>query len=456
MKAMCTRLLLAVVLPLTAADAQAAVSARIEGSAGLAGIARAGRWMPVDVRLVATDADIDGELVATWGNASVHRAVSAAAPSVTTIELHLRTSDPRDRVHLELRSGDLTLATADFPVRLASSTDTITVCIEGIRDADRAADNCTARISPGALPRSARGLEAADAVVWHGAESELSAPQRQALQTWQAYRQLLDSDTGWAPRLTPLAQEPAVSQRTRTQAAAAGAAYVGLLVVAASWGVTRRRLSTARRYLVVTGVVAAATAGAVFAGQSSVAGPVHVRHATMLQQLDNGWSVVSTRGTVTFPAFAAYRLSADLDDGSVRLEDYPRHVYWSDEAGRPVVAGTFRLGSSIPLELEGYLHFAPLTLDRQGQQVRVTNTSEATMRGCGVLHDFAETERFELAPGASAAAPVTRTGPAIVSCTFTGLPIGFRESKFGVEVTGEVLLNAFLPGEPSRDGADRR
>ena len=68
-------------------------------------------------------------------------------------------------------------------------------------------------------------------------------------------------------------------------------------------------------------VVILGTTGVVFARSSGLSAPVHVRHATTVQQLAPGTSLLTARGVIELPALDRYLVSVDADDAAIVLDD---------------------------------------------------------------------------------------------------------------------------------------
>src|SRR4051812_8158667 len=117
-------LIAAALLPPPAAD-----GVHLQVQAGLGGVARARRWMPVRVIVDNTGADVTGELSIAWGDARVHRLIALASPSRTVIDSYLRTVDVRDHVSVEVIAGGTVVAASDARVRVAGDDEPVRVCI---------------------------------------------------------------------------------------------------------------------------------------------------------------------------------------------------------------------------------------------------------------------------------------------------------------------------------------
>src|SRR6185503_15477031 len=107
--------------------------------------------------------------------------VTLSPGSRKTFELYLRTTDPRGAIDVRLQSDGRDLAAASAPVRVLGADDRVTVCV--LADAASLVDStaCTVTVLARALPRSPRGYEVADDVVWPGTRAGVTPEQDAAL-----------------------------------------------------------------------------------------------------------------------------------------------------------------------------------------------------------------------------------------------------------------------------------
>lgn len=421
-----------------------AATPTLVATAGMGGVCRPGRWMPVRIILQTATEDVDGDLVAEWGGAVVRRAVSVTAPGRKEFELLLRTSEVTDRVTVRLHWPGAVLS-ADAPLRVATADERVTVCVTG--PASQAAlDGCTTSMAPEALPRSLRGYDAADAVVWLDAASGLVPDQRRALDQWRAVRAL--EDTG---RFTAVPELPSVlsmmARRSRVSPPLIWGAvtYVALLAgMALLVQVTR---IPALAILSVTALlIVAAAASVLAAGRAGPASAIVLHHVSVVQQIAGaGVSLVSTRAVAVFPASDAFALRASVTDGSMRPDgDDPGAQETFDDRGRPLLSGRYGLGAAQPVSLEGVIERHPFDVSRRGDVLRVTNTSDMDLHDCRLAPGSSAERTVALGRGASVEFtwPREAAGP-LMTCHSSASPIAFTSEGRHVLTTGETTVSVF-------------
>ena len=178
--------------------------ATLDAAAGLGGLAKAGRWTPLAVSIASDREAIDAELVVTWGDARLRRAVTLSPGGRKTFELYIRTTDPRGAIDVRLQSGGRDLAVA----RCAGA------CARGRRSRDRvrrgrrrlaarlqrvhghgaARDRCRARRAATKWPTTSCGP---------GTHSGIAPEQDAALRAWRSLEALdASGDLGATPQVS--------------------------------------------------------------------------------------------------------------------------------------------------------------------------------------------------------------------------------------------------------------
>jgi hypothetical protein len=415
----------------------------LTGRAGLGGIVRPGRWAPVRVVIDNDGTSRTGELILQWGESTVRRDVALAGATHATLEIYIRSTEPQGTVRVRLVSQGATVAAVDLPVRVQPPNANLTVCImpdDGVADSDPA---CTVGMAGSALPRSMRGYDAADAVISRDDGLSIASEQHAALDGWRAYR-LLDESTALsrAPRARVRSfDEPIPRSFARIATAAAG--YVALL---GGVGLAARRFRRmACTYAALVGVTLTSTAAMAFAGRLGAWSSVLVRHVTTVQQFAGG-ALVSMRGVIEYPAFDSFAVGAAIPDGVIDVRATRESEQRFNDSGYPVVVGTFGLGHRESFTLEGILHdFTPIEIVRAGREVRVSNRSATDLHDCRFPDGYSVRDVGDLPPGRTVdAQEVAEIDLPFFTCSLSGAPFAFFESRAEVRAEGTALLSAYL------------
>ena len=442
------RLVLFAALTLSAAPWPAAgAPPAIEAEAGLGGVSRPGRWTPVRVILQTAGEDLDGDLVVEWGESVVRRAVTLPAPSSKEFDLYIRASDPSGSVLVRFHpAAGSDAASVELPVRAARVDDTVTVCVTSA-PASLIPEECTAILSPGSLPRSPRGYDAADRVVWPSGEAvPLPADQAQALRQWEIM-QALESTGGFdaAPNLPSVLPGIARLSRAPAPLLLGAALYVGALVVMAIWlRIARARMPSTSAVLAL--LVVTATAAAVAAGRTGPTSTLVVHHVSKVQQIAGAdAALVSTRAAAVFPSFDAFDLRALVTDGSIRLDvEGSRRQETFDDDGYPVLSGTYGLGARQVFSMEAMADVRPFEVSRQQGAVHIENTSGLELRDCRFPDDALD-RPSTLAPGARVQVATLEPPPhALVTCTTPESLVTFASEGRAVLTRGTTTISLFL------------
>jgi hypothetical protein len=452
------RLVLAAVIVSVAAagDLRAADndSITVNAVAGLGGIARAGRWAPVRVSIANRQDRIDGELVITWGASTVHREVVLPAPSRNEFELYVRTTDVRDTLDVRLRSEGRDVRTVAVPIRVVPADEDVTVCVSSDGVVDTSEASCTTVVTAEGLPRSMRGYEAADAVLWGaGADSSLGSEQRTAVKEWEFLRRLeADGTRVVAPHISFSTSPLADARRSLMPFVLGMVTYVALLVVVGWSG--RRREGVAATYLAVALIGVVGTSIAVQAGRWGTGSTVLVRHATTLMGIPGAGTLVSMRGSLEYPAFDDFQVHSSAADAAFDRTGPSRSEQWFDLRGYPTVGGIFGLGAAQQFSLDGVVGDSWLHVERHPSGVTVTNTSPIDFHDCRFPEGFAPTRVDLLRSGESVnAAPSDGEDVPFLSCTSTSGPFRFNASRHQVQLEGEWLVTAYIPHDDNAGAA---
>lgn len=414
---------------------------RLEAQAGLGGLGRPGRWVPVRIQIDNADRDLSGELLVEWGDARLHRAVDIAAPSRSEVEVYVRTTDVRGSMAVSLISHGERIAGAAVPIRMAADDQPLTVCVGGAV-LESNAQACTVIVPPETLPRSMRGYDAADEVRWEAGPQLLIPEQRAALRRWRAYHAVESQNLlSLAPRALWNGTADAAIPRS---IALAVAVEMATLVVAC-WLWARSRGPALRAYATLAGAVVVGTTVSMAAGRGGPGSTVIVRHASTVQQVADG-SLVSMRGTIEYPAYDNYAVRVESADGALTRRRGTRSEQWSDSGGRPVLRGVQGRGYGEEVDVEAAVASAPFAVTSLGTTVRVTNVSGATLTDCRFPDGFSRAEVGTLAPDDSTEARAVRPveDPFFV-CTSAVVPLTFSDDRFPVRTQGKTLVYVPLP-----------
>jgi hypothetical protein len=433
--------------------------ATLDAAAGLGGLAKAGRWTPLTVSIASDRDALDAELVVVWGDARLQRPVTLSPGARKTFELYLRTTDPRSAIDVRLQSAGRDLAAASAPVRVLGADDRVTVCV--LTDAASPVDStaCTATVLARALPRSPRGYEVADDVVWPGTRAGVTAEQDAALRGWRSLEALdASGDLGATPQVSrPLVPRGLPAALTPV-VAGIGIGYVVTLLAAAALLRSRRsRLSwMAAAFAVITAGACAAVGGI---GRVGATRAVHVHHVTLLQQLPGTQaSVITLRAIAEFPAFDYFALRLPSADGT--LETAGARGMSSgmlDADGFALVAGVFGVAGRQAFAGEALVDARPLGVEERGGSIAIENRSGRTLRDCRLGHGLSATISRTLAPGARIEASWTEgrdeaPGGPVITCVSDEPPLAFTEAQRPVVMHGETTIAAYR-GAPTRGGA---
>ena len=435
---------LAVAVVLTAGAAPLAASGiSVSADAGLGGLAKPGRWMPVRVVLRSDASALAGTLVVEWGSASLRRPVQIAAGATQTFELYLQTMEVGAAVSVRLEANGAEIASATAPVRTLRVDEPFVLCV-----GPAPASACTAAQQVSMLPRSMRGYDAADRVEWSGDdESMLRAEQQLALRRWRALRALDESGSlGATDR--PRSVLPTVSRLSRTGRDVQAGIWAYLLALVGTGVLLARR--RARLPVTLAALAAVTLGGSVTAMAVGAFGPgaaVVVHHATLVQQLAGArGSLVTVQGAAVYPALDNFAVHAVLDDASFETvtRSGEKAIREHDENGYPVMKGRFGLGDRRSFTLSGLSDYQPLTLKRRGSTFEVTNRSQADLSDCRFGDGTVAPNDGVLRAGAAVSVVLEDPiiGP-VISCETLLAPVSFTAPPRDVRSTGRTMVAAY-------------
>jgi hypothetical protein len=392
--------LAAVALAVAVVPRAAAATVAVQATAGVGGIAKANRWSPVRVVIASDEALPAAELHVEWGDARVRRALAFGSPGTRTIELLLRASEPASAMHVSLRSGGAVLSSVDAPLSIAPAASPVVLCI-GDPLTPPAGASCSTHVAGDNLPRSVRGYEGVDQLVWADADplayAALSDEQQAALRQWRVLRQL---DEQGELSLSPKPVQPPVRGGLpwSTNRILLGGSALYLVLIAAlavQWTARVRRVGAV--YGAFAATAALAIAAAAMIGRAGPATAVRLHHSSVVEQIPGtSASLISTKGVLEFPSLAEYEVRVATADASL-LSGSAGETYDAD--GRAIIRGRFGLGAKQSLQAEAVAPLQPIDLSELNGVVRVRNRSEAPLRNCRFGDGVEGSPPRTLAPG---------------------------------------------------------
>jgi hypothetical protein len=412
--------------------------------AGLAGAARPGRWLPVDVALTAGDSAFHGYVSVEWGGAVARRDIDVPPSSTTRATILIRTiaATPFVRVALVDAEGRV-VTSARTDMALLPMDEPVTLCI------GTAAENiaCTLRIAAIDAPTNWRAFDIADSVIGDAGGSPRPESAR-ALAVAHAARWWHNS--GFVdPVVTPFDTRSVVSSRSTVRLMLIAAVLL-LFTGAAAWRRAGIVMLTVVPVLITAG-------GAVFVARNTE--DVGVQAAAFVHQFSGvPQSLLSIRGEVEHPSTRSIELEPDVDDATIEtLHGLDHSESVASAAGRAVYRRIAGRGARQRFELEGAHNAQWVSVDLTGPDMLVRNLSTGTLSDC----HFRSTEREAI--GAIAAGASVRVAlsapPSPGDSIVCGLPPGWlswSSSGSAAAMRGSAfLVFHFWPGpvEPGNHAA---
>jgi hypothetical protein len=430
---------------LLAAPAADARNVSLQAAAGLGGVAKPARWVPVRIDIDNHGDAVATELVLQWGDVTVRRRLSLAASSRRDVEVYLRSAEPTGqmRVYLESEPDNV----VDVPVRVVASNQRVTLCVATADTVVPDASRCSVTLPPEQLPASTRGYDAADDIVSALPERLLPVSRRVAIAQAHALRELdLAGDLALTSQVTRPAIPRGLPVASSRMIAVIAATYVVLLIglgIVAAWAAPSMIWATAAV------VILAATAAALAVGRIGPSSLIHIHHSALIQQLPNvPGALLTIRGVAQFPSPGSFEVRLDAHDAMLETVAGSGNAQQSsDEDGRPVLAGRFGLGARQAFFAEGVVDAQLLSVVEVDKvTIRVTNRSSQTLHRCGFAFGFSVGEFGSLDPGQSAIAVHAGdvVGP-VFTCTMEPSPVTFTAGPHGIALSGETMIAAYLP-----------
>ena len=439
------RLSLLVLLAVLVSGAAVATAdaAAVTAEAGLGGLSRPGRWTPVRVSIDAANASISGEIVVDWGSARARRTITLSAGSRKLVEVYIRTPDVRETIVVRLVSDGRDLAAVEVPIRLARPDEAFTLCVAAA-DAWSASRECSTTQATAHLPRSWRGYDAVDDVVWPAGAVPLEREQQLALTQWRAIHALEES--GHAPAAAAVQTPPVLGGSTRR--ALAGVVFYLLAIAAAGLAFTRIRARSLTLYPAAGLLVVAGSAAALDAGRVGPGTGVRLQQSVVAEQLPGtGSALILLRGVAEFPSFDAFELRARGVDGAIDANLGNDRSLRYDEDGAPVMSsGTVGLGTRKSFRLEAVTAFQALAATAEGPIVRVSNRSAYRLDDCQFPASFSKTRIGSIAPGQTVEAERRADDDgASFTCVLSAPIVDFTAAPVDVRSEGRTIVMMQLP-----------
>ena len=420
------------------------IGAGLSVRAGLGGVARPGRWLPVEVRVGNDASRVQGVLRVEWGDAVVLRDIDVAAGAAQHITVMLRAIAAAPMVHVSI-DGDAASGSADAPVELAPLETPLTLCV-----GEAAATDCSVRIAEDTAPSTWRGFDMADVVIWPAAAASARHDAVQAFATWRAMRWL--GDEGPAdPVLPPFDRDTPAVRRLSIALGLFGCA-VALLTALAAW--RRAQLSLTLGLPVLLGPAAwvwmlnPVGPGTVTTTSAQMTSVVH-------QFAETAQSTFAAKIEVEHASTAMLSLQPQAADATLTTSGAGtvRSVSVENRDGQALYRDTAGVGARRRAALDGTLDTVWLEITATGTQWSATNRAPFALRDChwrGTSLGAIGT----IPPGAhvalhAASSPVA--GDSVV-CTLPSDWLSWAQASSPVDMRGQsFLVYHFWPAPQERD-----
>jgi hypothetical protein len=436
------------------ASARSADTLSVRAEAGLGGLVKSDRWVPVRIAVESAGPDAVADLEISWGDARVSRRVALASAGSRAMEIYVRTSHGESAVRVALRSDGRERHAVDVPVRVLDQDEMVTICIVPSGTLD--APGCSAVLTPDTLPTSPRGYEAADAVIWPAGDVPLPRDRRDALEQWHALRAL---DRSGDLSLTPGPTRPSLGTGlpadTARRVTVAASVYAVCLLLT---GLIAARLGASWAFAALMLMTSAGAAGAAWLGRLGPGHGIQLHHTSLLQQIPGTRaSMLTSKGIAVFPALDAFQIELGASDSAVETAAAAGPpVQQVNEAGHPVLSGRFGLGARQPFAIEGIVRTQLLELTFEGTRARATNLIDRPLHDCRFGDGFEPRGIGHLPPGATAEAEQTGEGQGpVLTCRLAELPVPMMDSRYRVQNAGLTTV-AVYRGMAARQAAAGR
>jgi hypothetical protein len=271
----------------------------------------------------------------------------------------------------------------------------------------------------------------------------LAAEEHAAIRTWHAWRWLEErGDLGFTAQVTrPSTRRGLPAASKRPMAVLVGVYAPLMLVVGVLAGRRRWRLTHITTCAVL--VLLLACGGAYALGRIGPATTISLDHDSLLQQIPGvPLSFLTMQGVVGFPSFDQYALAVSAPDGVIETSTASgRGVQRYDDHGRPLLDGTFGLGSRQSFTAEAIVALQPFAVSVRGNEFTITNQAGEDAHDCAFGEGFSRSSIGNLAAGASIAAIQVEDGPGpLFTCTVDVTAIAVTSTQRRVETGGSTRI----------------
>lgn len=411
------------------ADGRDRADVTVRAAAGLGGLARAGRRMPVALVVESAGAPFAGTVEATLDNQRVTRDVVLGGAGRQSLELYLIAPDTdAATVRVQLSPG---VSAANVPVRIVPGDAPFILCVSAAGVAP-AGVSCTTTVEAAALPVSWRGLEATDDIVWApAARAALPHEQRLAVARAIAVR-AWNSSTNMAPPARPL--PPAEGSRGNP------ALPLFILLLAAAVAAAPRLSRRPAVLYATTGLLIVIASAAAFAdGRLGSGARLHVRETIVVRTGDGGAGAqLIARGRAIFPAAGPYTAAASVEDAEVTVQAPARAV---SAARIATIRGVAAKRAALQYDVDGFHAQGPVRVSWNGASAIVTNTLATPLTACAATGAFTASSSLTIAPGASVEIPLSSgIADPVLTCDMqvSGPSLAFHDRA--IDVIAHALL----------------
>lgn len=425
-----------------------ALAAGLSARAGVGGVARPGRWLPVEIRVSGAQAGVHGVLRVEWGDAVVLRDVDVAPGAEQRLTVLIRAVAAGPTVHVAI-TGSATTSTIDVPVELAPLEAPLTLCI-----GDTGTASCSVRVAEDEAPTAWRGYDAADTVVWPASDRSTRRDAVRAAATWRAMRWL--GDAGPSDPVLPSFDRRTPSVTSVTIRLVAVSVAITLLAAIGVW--MRAHIALALGIPIVMGAASGALLlnPALF-GQRDV---TSVQMTGVVHQFaETPSATFSAKADLEHPNAARLWLRPDLADVTLgtRGPGNIRSISVEDRDGRGLYRAAAGLGAHTRITMDGTIDATWLDITESGTERTVTNRAAFTLSNCTWRGDATEhigtllpSSRLVLNPGRAPS-----SGDTIV-CTLPNEWLAWSTSGPRVDTRGQTyFVFHFWPAPPEQSHATR-
>ncbi len=412
---------------LRSSESDAAVVA-LSARAGVGGVARPGRWLPVDVTITGGQRETRGVLRVEWGDDVALRDLDVAAGAAQHFTVFLRAIAAAPTVHLAMSGPDA--AELDVPVELAALEDPFTLCVGDVSD-----PRCTVHVAEEAVPVAWRGLDIADVVLWPAAATSTRHDAVRAFSTWRAMRWL--GDQGPADPVQPTfdTRTPSVSILMTRLALLALATTLATAI--AAW--RRARLAIAAGVPAFAGIAA----GALMLSPPALGSTAVQLNGVVHQFAGTSQSIMSAKAEIEHSRAAQLVVQTGFADATLTTTGAgaTRTISLQDHDGRALYRATAGLGTRRRLTIDATIDEAWVGVTREGRRFIVSSHAPFVMSDCTWNGATAEAIGTLRPSGQAAIEPARAPEPGdTIVCSLPPDWLAWTADGSAVNVRGSSLL----------------